>query len=261
MGLRYKPFATGGKPNAPVFAVEGIVQPGIPEKKQRARQELLGEINTFEKQAAASVVVKEMREARNQAYELILGEEGKVFDIKNEDPKLRERYGKNDFGAACLIARRLVERGVPYVTINYNGWDTHKKHFEIMKQKLPELDRGFSALLHDLSDRGLLDSTLVWWGGEFGRTPKIMWDAPWNGGRGHHGACFTHLLAGGGVSGGQILGSSDKYGKEVAETPVAPIDLISLIYQQMGIPQTLPCPTRKEKKCKYALHEMMLLTL
>jgi hypothetical protein len=265
MGLRYKPFATGGRPNAPVFAVEGVVQPSISEEKQRNRRQLLEKLDSLEKQAKNSSAMAEMKKARDQAYELILGEEGKVFDLKTEDPKLRERYGKNDFGASCLIARRLVERGVPYVTINYNGWDTHKKHFEIMKGKLPELDRGFSTLLQDLSERGLLDSTIVWWGGEFGRTPKVMWDAPWNGGRGHHGACFSHLVAGGGIPGGQIIGRSDAFGKKVAETPVAPMDLISLIYHQMGIPLDAPlphpqgrtvqvCPTRKTPN---PLHHLM----
>ena len=83
-----------------------------------------------------------------------------------------------------------MERGVPFITINYRGWDTHKKHFEIMRQKLPELDKGFSALLQDLYDHGLLDSTIVWWSGEFGRTPKIQMEAPWYGGRGHWGKAF-----------------------------------------------------------------------
>ena len=96
------------------------------------------------------------------------------------------------------MARRLVEQGVPYVTINYKGWDTHKQHFEIMRRRLPELDAGFATLLQDLSERGLLDSTVVWWGGEFGRTPKILWEAPWNGGRNHFGNCFCSVLAGGG---------------------------------------------------------------
>ena len=248
LGLRYKPFATGGKPAAPVFAVEGIVQPSIPEERQQARRELLDQINRLGKVSAKVPVSKKMTRYEEEAYDLILGDAGKVFDIKSEPEALREQYGKSDFGASCLIARRLVERGVPYVTINYNGWDTHKKHFEIMKGKLPELDRGFSTLLQDLSDRGLLDSTIVWWGGEFGRTPKVMWDAPWNGGRGHHGQCFSHVVAGGGFAGGQVVGASDEKGMEVAEVPVYPRDLIEAIYLQMGIdPQArLPHPQGKE---------------
>ena len=124
-------------------------------------------------------------EAEKQAYDLILGDGGKVFDLSQEKDDLRDRYGRTTFGQSCLVARRLVERGVPYVTINYDGWDTHKQNFQTMRRKLPEMDKGMATLLQDLSDRGLLDSTIIWWGGEFGRTPKVQWEPPWNGGRGH----------------------------------------------------------------------------
>ena len=107
-----------------------------------------------------------------QAYDLILGDAGKVFDLAQEKDELRERYGRTTFGQSCLLARRLVEKGVPYITINYSGWDTHKGHFQTMQRKLPELDKGLATLLQDLSDRGLLDSTIVWCCGEFGRTPQ-----------------------------------------------------------------------------------------
>jgi len=133
------------------------------------------------------------------------------------------------------MARRLVEQGVPYVTVNSRGWDTHKQHFEIMRRKLPELDRGLAALLADLADRGLLESTVVWCGGEFGRTPRVQWEAPWNGGRGHHGKVFSTLLAGGGFKGGQVLGASDARGEEVAERPVHPAELHAAVYHQLGI--------------------------
>ncbi len=95
-----------------------------------------------------------------------------MFDLSQEKNELRDRYGRTTFGQSCLVARRLVERGVPYVTINYGGWDTHKQHFQTMRRKLPELDKGLATLLQDLSDRGLLDSTIVWCSGEFGRTPE-----------------------------------------------------------------------------------------
>jgi uncharacterized protein (DUF1501 family) len=133
------------------------------------------------------------------------------------------------------MARKLVERGVPYVTINYKGWDTHKQHFQIMRRKLPEFDRGLATLLEDLSARGLLDQTVVWAGGEFGRTPKVLWEAPWNGGRGHWGKAFSSLVAGGGFKGGQVLGASDPRGEEVTDHPVHPSQLIGKIYQQLGI--------------------------
>ncbi len=242
MGLRYKPFATGGKPSAPVFTVEGVIQKGITRARQRDRRQLLHDLETYGKKMKGNPQFRQMDLCEEQAYELILGDAGKVFDIKTEDEKLRERYGKSDFGASCLIARKLVEAGVPYVTINYNGWDTHKKHFDIMNNKLTELDRGFSTLLDDLSQRGLLDSTIVWWGGEFGRGPKIQWDAPWNGGRGHYGKCFSHVVAGGGFQGGQVVGASNETGKEVADRPVYPWDLIGSMYEQLGIDPAAQLP-------------------
>ena len=116
--------------------------------------------------------LKALDQAERQAYELILGDAGKVFDLAQEKDEMRDRYGRNTFGQSCLAARRLVERGVPYVTINYGGWDTHVQNFQVMRQKLPQMDKGLATLLADLSDRGLLDSTIVWWSGEFGRTPK-----------------------------------------------------------------------------------------
>ncbi|MDH3981847.1 MAG: DUF1501 domain-containing protein [Kiritimatiellaceae bacterium] len=242
MGLRYKPFATGGKPSAPVFTVEGVIQKGITQARQENRRDLLHALETYSRKMKGNPAFAQMDMCEQQAYELILGDAGKVFDIKTEDPKLRERYGKSDFGASCLIARKLVEAGVPYITINYNGWDTHKKHFDIMNNKLTELDRGFSTLLDDLKQRGLLDSTIVWWGGEFGRGPKIQWDAPWNGGRSHYGKCFSHVVAGGGFQGGQIVGTSNEKGMEVADRPVYPWDLIGSIYEQLGIDPNAKLP-------------------
>jgi uncharacterized protein (DUF1501 family) len=173
---------------------------------------------------------------------MILGDAGKVFDLSQEKDDLRERYGRNTFGQSCLMARRLVERGVPYVTINYKGWDTHKQHFQIMRRKLPELDRGLAALLEDLAGRGLLDQTVVWAGGEFGRTPKVLWEAPWNGGRGHWGKAFSALVAGGGFKGGHALGASDARGEEVTDHPVHPSQLIGKIYEQLGIASDAKLP-------------------
>ena len=148
---------------------------------------------------------------------------------------MRERYGKNTFGQSCLAARRLVERGVPYVTINSKGWDTHSNHFQTMRRQCPQLDQGLATLLADLKDHGLLDSTIVWCCGEFGRTPKVQWEAPWNGGRGHWGAVFSALIAGGGFKGGRVVGSTNATGEEVKERPVYPVDLLGSIYQLAGI--------------------------
>ena len=166
---------------------------------------------------------------------IISGRARNAFDLQQEGDTVRDQYGRNTFGQSCLMARRLVESGVPYITINYGGWDTHKTHFEIMNRKLPEMDSGLSTLLEDLKDRGLLESTIVWMSGEFGRTPRVQWEAPWNGGRGHHGGVFSALLAGGGFKGGHVVGSSDKVGMEVASRPVYPRDVIASIYELMGI--------------------------
>ena len=178
---------------------------------------------------------KRLDECETRAYDMILGDAAKLFDLATEEEAVREQYGRNTFGQSCLMARRLVEQGVPFIAINYKGWDTHKQHFEIMRRKLPELDRGLATLLQDLSERGLLDSTIVWCSGEFGRTPKVQWEAPWNGGRGHYGQCFSALLAGGGFRGGRVVGVSDERGEQVVERPVYPHDVIGSMYELLGI--------------------------
>jgi hypothetical protein len=235
LGVRYKPFATGGDPAQARFAVEGIVAQGVTDQRQQSRRELLHQLNTFEAAMKNDASLKASDEAEAQAYDLILGDAGKVFDLSQEKDEMRDRYGRNTFGQSCLVARRLVERGVPYVTINYEGWDTHRQHFQIMRQKLPQMDKGMATLLQDLSERGLLDSTIIWWGGEFGRTPKIQWEAPWNGGRGHWGDVFSAVVAGGGFKGGHVVGASDERGEQVKERPVYPCDLIGSIYELLGL--------------------------
>jgi uncharacterized protein (DUF1501 family) len=235
LGPRYAPFATGGDPAQTPFAVQGVITPGITEERQRSRRDLLRALNTLGGAVKGSASLEAFAKAEDQAYELILGESGKVFDLAQESDEMRERYGKNTFGQSCLAARRLVERGVPYITINYKGWDTHKQHFQIMRQRLPQLDKGFAALLQDLSERGLLDGTIVWWGGEFGRTPRVQWEAPWNGGRGHWGSAFSTVLAGGGFKGGRVVGASDARGEEVKDHPVSPADVIGSIFSQLGL--------------------------
>ena len=181
-------------------------------------------------------------QSEDQAYELILGEAGKLFDLGEEANTMRDRYGRSTFGQSCLMARRLVEKGVPYITINYRGWDTHKQHFPAMNRKLPELDQGLAALIGDLSEKGLLDRTIVWCTGEFGRTPKVATESPWNGGRHHFGNAFSCLLAGGGFQGGQVVGATNATGEEVVERPVYPADVIGSIYDQLGIPADAPLP-------------------
>jgi hypothetical protein len=246
LGSKYKPFSTGGDPAQQRFAVEGIIAPGVTDQRQRDRREYLHQIDWLERAMQGDAQLKAKSDAERMAYELILGDAGKVFDLSQEKDDLRDQYGRTTFGQSCLVARRLVERGIPYITINYQGgWDTHKQNFDVMRRRLPEMDKGLSTLLQDLHDRGLLDSTIVWWNGEFGRTPKIEWDAPWNGGRNHWGSVFSALLAGGGFKGGQVIGSSDAKGEYPKDRPVYPADLIGSIYEQLGIdPEAkLPHPT------------------
>ena len=244
LGSRYKPFATGGNPAAPQFVVEGIVAEGITRQRQESRRGLLQKLDALDQAIENDPQIAASKKCENRAYGLILGDEGKVFDLSEEDEEVRLEYGRNEFGQSCLLARRLVERGFPYVTINYRGWDTHKGHFTAMRQKLPQMDAGFSTLLKELSERDLLDSTIVWWSGEFGRTPKIDWQPPWDGGRHHYGKVFSAVVAGGGFKGGRVVGSSDAKGEEVKDRPVYPRDLIAGMYELLGIDPdgTMPNP-------------------
>ena len=243
LGSKYKPFATGGDPAATRFAVEGIVLQSISDQRQQHRRELLHQLDALQQAIKSNQELSAWSDTEHQAYELILGDGGKVFDLSQEKDDVRERYGRNTFGQSCLVARRLVERGVPYITINYQGgWDTHKQNFPLMRRRVPEMDKGMAALLQDLSDRGMLSSTIVWWSGEFGRTPKVQWESPWNGGRNHWGQVFSAVVAGGGFKGGQVVGASDARGEEVRERPVYPMDLLSSIYTLLGVPLDAQLP-------------------
>lgn len=247
LGPRYQPFATGGDPSRTPFLVEGVVAEGLSDTRQANRRELLQQLDGLARTMAGHPLVDQVERSREGAYSLILGEERKTFDLATEPDEVRQAYGRNTFGQSCLVARKLVEAGVPFITVNAQGWDTHKQHFDMMQRKLPELDRGVSALITELDERGLLDSTIVCCGGEFGRTPKIDWEAPWNGGRGHYGRAFSYLMAGGGFKGGQVVGATCGRGERVIERPILPWDLIASMYEQMGIDWrgTLPTPDGK----------------
>ncbi|NLF68341.1 MAG: DUF1501 domain-containing protein [Candidatus Anammoximicrobium sp.] len=243
LGPKFKPFATGGDPSAERFEVEGVVARSISDERQKARRALRDEMDTLAKAMADSSQLAAAAEAKEQAYELILGAGKEVFDLSKEKSELRDRYGRHTFGQECLVARRLVEAGVPYVTINYpGGWDTHSRHFETMRRQCPQLDQGLAMLLQDLHDHGLLETTVVWCCGEFGRGPKVDWQPPWNGGRNHYGKVFTVLVAGGGFKGGCIVGSSDEKGEVVKDRPVYPVDLLGSIYQLAGIDPNAKLP-------------------
>ena len=243
LGPNYKPFATGGNPNSPRFEVEGIVAKGITDERQKARRDLLEEMNTMGRVMMGNTALNDADISQERAYDLILGSGKDVFDLNKEEEGTRDRYGRNTFGQECLVARRLVEAGVPYIVINFpGGWDTHKGHFARMRAQCPQLDQGLAALLEDLSLRGLLETTLVWCSGEFGRGPKVDWQPPWNGGRNHYGKVFSVLVAGGGFKGGTVVGSSSERAEFVAERPVYPVDLLGSIYQLSGIDATASLP-------------------
>ena len=244
---KYKPLVTGGDPNAATFAVEGIVAKGISKEQQKKRRKLLEQFDSLGKLVPGSPELEKFDKAGDEAYDLIIGNAGEVFNLNKEPKELRNKYGRNSFGQSCLAARRLVQYGVPYVTINFNGWDTHKRHFQTMRQKMPQLDAGLSTLLQDLKDKGLLDSTIVWCSGEFGRKPLVSWGSPWNGGRQHWGNCFSALVAGGGFKGGCVVGASDEKGEMVAERPVYPQDLLGSIYELMGINPDMKLPNSSGK--------------
>lgn len=249
LGPKFKPFATGGDPNAQRFEVEGVIARGISDERQQSRRELLTRLDTLGNALAGDPQIVAAQAARKQAYELILGASRDVFDLSKEKADLRDRYGRFTFGQDCLAARRLVEAGVPYIVINYpGGWDTHHNHFETMRRQCPQLDQGLAALLEDLSARGLLESTIVWCAGDFGRTPKVDWQPPFNGGRNHWGNCFSVLVAGGGFKGGHVVGASDDKAQEVKERPVYPVDLLGSFYKLAGIDPAarLPHPMGEE---------------
>jgi uncharacterized protein (DUF1501 family) len=160
----------------------------------------------------------------------------RAFDLSREPVALRERYGIHTHGQCLLLARRVIEAGVRLVCVNWHQdqsffWDTHQDNFNGLKHRLmPPADQGFSALLEDLEQRGLLGETLVVWAGEFGRAPRIQ-----KAGREHHPGCYSAVLAGGGVRGGQVYGRSDRLAGSPAENPVSPSDLTATIYHALGV--------------------------
>ena len=251
LGPDAAPLVTGGQPNSQRFAVDGIVPPSdISEKAAQARYDMLAELDAWKpaegsvNAAAAAAFDRAGREARRIAE----GDAAKVFDLSLETKETRDAYGRTEVGQSLLAARRLVEYGVPYVTVNVPGWDSHKRHFETMKKRSNDTDRALAAFLTDLSAKGLLGSTIVWMSGEFGRTPKVGWEAPWNGGRNHYARCFSALVAGGGFKGGCIVGKSDDTASRPVERPVAPQDFLGSIYELSGIDPDGPLQNPLGKK-------------
>ena len=235
LGNAYKSFDTGGAPEKGFFEVEGIINRFVKPDDFKKRTQLLKDFelqNKVTKTPEYTLLVDSFRRVNT---EFIFGESRRAFDLSSESKEVRERYGMHRLGQSCLAARKLVEAGVPFINVRTTGWDTHKKHFQRMNEMLPELDQALSALLADLDEKGLLESTIVVCGGEFGRTPRVLWEAPWNGGRAHFGKAFSYLVAGGGFIPGKVLGKTDKTGEEIIERKVYPADLIGTIYLLMGI--------------------------
>ena len=250
LGDEAAPLVTGGKPNSARFAVDGIVPPeGITQKISEERFELLAQLDAWHPQGGTNAAkATAFDTAGVEARRISEGDAAKVFDLSQEPAELREEYGKTEIGQSLLAARRLVEYGVPYVTVNVQGWDSHKRHFETMKRRSNETDKAVAAFLRDLAARKLLDSTVVWMSGEFGRTPKVGWEAPWNGGRGHYARCFSALVAGGGFKGGCVVGESDETASKPVNRPVAPQDFLGSIYELCGIDPDGLIPNSKGKK-------------
>jgi Protein of unknown function (DUF1501) len=235
LGVRYDPFVLNEDPNKADFRVRdmGPVD-GVSLERVAARQALWSALDQHG-QPIATPATAELEINQSKAWSLMTSASGsQAFDLSREPDKVRDRYGRHSWGQSHLLARRLVEAGVRMVT-TVNGpsitWDTHKDNDNRLKNHLvPPMETAYSALLEDLSERGLLDSTLVIWMGDFGRTPIINAD----GGRDHWPQCYSMVLAGGGIRGGQIVGESDKIGGEPWSRPVTPADIHATIFAALG---------------------------
>ena len=232
LGGRYESFKCGN-PNEENFRVRDLTRPEnlTPETLMR-RQTLLAAVDRLASRIEGNDQILTYDDFSKKAAEMVLTPIAQgAFDISKEDGKLRDKYGRTEFGQSCLMARRLVEAGVRFVSVNYGGWDHHKKIFPSLDKKLPEFDTGLSAFLEDMDERGLLEETLVIVMGEFGRTPKLNKDA----GRDHWGRAGSLLFAGAGVRRGHVVGATDKNGAFVTERPVRPADVGWTLFEALGI--------------------------
>jgi hypothetical protein len=232
LGGRYESFKAGD-PNAKDFKVRDLSLPkDVTPKTLERRATLLKAVDSLGAHVQGSDQIATYDEFHQKAAQMVLSPQAQsAFDVESESERLRDTYGRHEFGQSCLLARRLVENGVRFVTVNYAGWDHHAKIFEGLDKKLPQFDQGFSALIDDMTERGLLKDTLVVCMGEFGRTPKINKDA----GRDHWGHAGVMMFAGAGVRGGKIIGATDKTGSQVTDRPVSPADVCWTVYEALGI--------------------------
>lgn len=228
LGVAHSPFVVDD-PNRPI---DNLKYPtGVDEDRFDARMALLAQQEKdFGKQTGGDEV-KAHQAVYFKAVKMMRSPLVKSFNLEEEKKDLRDAYGRNRFGQGCLMARRLVESGVKCVEVSLGGWDTHRDNFTAVKRLSQTLDQGFATLLQDLQDRRMLDQTLILWMGEFGRTPKVNE----NDGRDHYPQAWTAAMAGGGVKGGMVLGSTDEDGRSVKDRPVKVPDLFATVYQQLGV--------------------------
>ena len=234
LGDEFNPFEVQEDPSAAVFRVRDL-SVGTDAERLRLdrRYAMLADLENYQKTAENPNIVKARDEFYEKAHGIITSPAAKkAFDIGAEPERVRERYGRNMLGQQCLLARRLVESGVQFVTITDGGWDTHTDNFKSLKTRLlPRVDRGLSALIDDLKSRGLLDDTLVVWFGDFGRTPKVNPTA----GRDHWSTAGVALMAGGGLKPGVVVGRTNALAEYVTDSPVGPQDIAATIYHALGV--------------------------
>ena len=215
-----------------ILTVENLDRPkNVDEATHAARLEMLREMQEDFATGRPGAIAKSHAAAYDRAVRLMQSEGGKVFDLKTEKDETRDKYGRNLFGQGCLLARRLVEKGVPFIEVTLGNWDTHGQNFELVKGLCGTLDAAWAALMDDLKDRGLLETTTIVWMGEFGRTPKIN---P-NKGRDHFPNAWSTVIAGGGVKGGQAVGKTSKDGTTVEERVTPTVDFLATVCAALGI--------------------------
>ncbi len=239
LGLSHNPFEILADPSAEKFTVRDITPPaGTTSERIERRQKMLGRIDALQRAAETQPAAFDvMDEHVKAAFNMVTAPETKkAFEIEKEDPKLREAYGKNRFGQSCLLARRLIESGVRFVTVTDAGWDTHQNNFAALKgSRMPPVDQGLPQLLIDLQERGMLDTTLVVWLTDFGRTPEINSAS----GRDHWASAGFIVMAGAGVPGGYVLGETDDSGSLPTRNEYFTDDIAATIYAKLGVPHDL----------------------
>ena len=242
LGVQYAPFSTGTAPQAgQPFGVRGIsLGNGLTVSEVEKRGDLLSDLDTtFDRLKDSSQLLDGLDQFSQQAHAIITSRRARdAFNINKESPAFARPFGESPFGTSCLLATRLVESGVRFVTVTLGGWDTHQDNFSRLKDKLlPPLDEGLSSLLAGLSQKGLLESTAVFVTGEFGRTPKINQKSA-EGGRDHYPRCMFMLLAGGSIRGGQVVGKSDEKATGPEDEGFSPDDVAATFYRNLGIDHT-----------------------